>query len=60
LRQQYYFAGIPEYWLINARGDDVDFQILARGADDYVAVVPDTTGYLLISARYPVKLAKLA
>ena len=45
LRQQYYRAGIPEYWLIDARGDDVDFQLLVRGADDFIGVVPDAEGY---------------
>ena len=28
LRQAYHKAKIPEYWLIDARGDEIDFQIL--------------------------------
>jgi Uma2 family endonuclease len=28
LRDAYARAGIPEYWLIDARGEDIDFQIL--------------------------------
>jgi Uma2 family endonuclease len=35
LRKRYHRAGIPEYWLINARGDDIDFQILLRHESDY-------------------------
>lgn len=35
LRKRYHKAGIPEYWLIDARGEDVDFQILIHGKDDY-------------------------
>jgi Uma2 family endonuclease len=35
LRLKYHKAGIGEYWLIDARGDDVDFKILIHGEDDY-------------------------
>jgi Uma2 family endonuclease len=28
LREKYHRAHIPEYWLIDARGDEIDFQIL--------------------------------
>ncbi len=38
LRQAYYQAGIPEYWLIDARRTDVDFQILIRGKTAYETV----------------------
>lgn len=37
LREQYFRAGIPEYWLIDARGPEIEFQILIRGDTDYVA-----------------------
>ncbi len=37
LRETYHRAGVPEYWLINALGEDVDFQILRRRRDRYVA-----------------------
>jgi Uma2 family endonuclease len=46
LRKAYYEAGIPEYWLIDARGATVKFQILVRGRSGYVAVKPDSDGYL--------------
>lgn len=35
LRKCYHRAGIPEYWLIDARGNDVEFDILVRGEEDY-------------------------
>jgi Uma2 family endonuclease len=31
-------AGIPEYWLIDALGDEIDFKLLRRGARNYIAV----------------------
>ena len=36
LRQAYHKAGIPEYWLIDARGEDIDFQILVWQEGGYV------------------------
>ena len=38
LREKYHRAGIPEYWLLDARGDDVDFRILVREEGGYVEV----------------------
>ena len=35
LKKRYYQAGIAEYWLIDARGDDLDFQILIHGDEEY-------------------------
>jgi Uma2 family endonuclease len=37
LRLRYHRAGIPEYWLIDARGAEVEFQILIHGEDGYEA-----------------------
>jgi len=37
LREAYHRAGIPEYWLIDARGDGIDFQILYHGENGYEA-----------------------
>lgn len=34
----YWRAGIPEYWLIDVRGDRLEFRILRRGAKGYAAV----------------------
>ena len=35
LRRCYHLAGVPEYWLIDARGADVEFDILIHGEGDY-------------------------
>jgi Uma2 family endonuclease len=46
LRKSYYDAGIPEYWLVDARVKSVKFQILTRGRSGYVAVKSHADGYL--------------
>ncbi|HEX7375844.1 MAG TPA: Uma2 family endonuclease [Pirellulales bacterium] len=46
LRNKYWQAGIPEYWLIDARGKKpIRFQLLTRGDAGYEAVEPDDDGY---------------
>jgi Uma2 family endonuclease len=35
LRERYYRAGIPEYWLIDARSEELHFLILVRGGTGY-------------------------
>jgi Uma2 family endonuclease len=45
LRRQYFLAGIPEYWLVDARGRKINFQILARGEGEYIPVTPDADLY---------------
>ncbi len=45
LRDRYFAAGITEYWLINARGDDIDFKLLTRGEDGFIETTPDPDGY---------------
>lgn len=35
LRELYHRAGVPEYWLVDARGDEVRFDILRHAADGY-------------------------
>ncbi len=37
LRQAYWEAGIPEYWLVDARRDPLHFDILRHGTRGYVA-----------------------
>lgn len=44
LRQAYYRAGIREYWLIDARGKEIDFQILQWRKSGYVAA-PKRSGW---------------
>ena len=38
LREAYFKAGISEYWLVDALGEEINFQVLVSGADGYVAV----------------------
>jgi Uma2 family endonuclease len=38
LREVYWELGIDEYWLVDARGERLDFDILRHGAKDYVPV----------------------
>jgi len=44
LRTAYYQAGIPEYWLINALGEEIEFTLLVRGEEGYLAA-PATDGW---------------
>ena len=37
LRESYWQAGIPEYWLVDARGPNPSFEILQHTPDGYVA-----------------------
>ncbi|HVA48422.1 MAG TPA: Uma2 family endonuclease [Pirellulales bacterium] len=46
LRRKYFVAGIPEYWIVDARSKkEIRFQLLVRGEKDYEAVEPDEDGY---------------
>ncbi len=45
LREAYYRAGIPEYWLIDARGDEIEFLLLIRGESEYTTAPHDAEGY---------------
>lgn len=42
---QYYAAGVFEYWLIDARGDQLFLQIHHRGASGFKRVAKDKEGY---------------
>jgi len=37
LKKLYYKAGVREYWIIDARGKEIDFQILTRGKTGFVS-----------------------
>jgi Uma2 family endonuclease len=37
LREAYHAAGIPEYWLVDARGDEIVFQVLNHRRENYVS-----------------------
>ena len=45
LRKKYFQAGIDEYWLIDARKDEIDFLLLTRGERGYEPVSADRQGY---------------
>jgi Uma2 family endonuclease len=55
LKEGYFRAAIPEYWVIDARGEAVSFQILTLGAEGYVAAAaprePQTSRVLGSSFR---------
>jgi Uma2 family endonuclease len=38
LREAYFEAGVPEYWLVDPLGETLDFQVLLRGDSGYVCV----------------------
>lgn len=41
----YYQAGVTEFWLIDARGEDLLFRIHHRGPSQYEPAAPDADGY---------------
>jgi Uma2 family endonuclease len=41
----YYRAGVTEFWLIDARGEDLLFRIHRRGPREYQPAETDTDGY---------------
>ena len=45
LPQAYYRAGVREFWLIDARGKDLVFQVRRRGAKSFEATVCDEQGF---------------
>jgi Uma2 family endonuclease len=45
LRSLYYAAGISEYWLIDCRGEQIQFQLLTRGDAAFVEAPPDSDGF---------------
>lgn len=45
LKKKYFQAGIDEYWLIDARKAEIDFQLLTRGDNGYEPVSADRQGY---------------
>lgn len=45
LAEVYFIAGVTEYWLVDARGESLDFSILTRGKDAFIPVEKDAEGY---------------
>lgn len=55
LFEQYYSAGVAEYWLIDARGEEVIFQIYHRGSSGFKETPADMEGFQrsqVLTARY--------
>ena len=45
LRRLYHAASVPEYWIVDARSDDLRFTVLRRAGPGYRTVRPDATGF---------------
>lgn len=45
LRNAYHQAGVREYWIIDARGEGIEFQVLAWRKNGYVAASADKDGW---------------
>lgn len=46
LPKEYFAAGIIEYWLVDGRGNDLEFAIFSRGPTGFVPAKPDANGFL--------------
>ena len=45
LPKAYFLAGVREYWLIDARGEELSFQLLRRGSDAFELTPAAADGY---------------
>ncbi len=45
LPKAYHLAGVREYWLVDARGDTIDFSLFIWRTDCYIRQVPDNSGW---------------
>lgn len=43
--QEYFAAGIPEYWIVDARKKEIDFRILVAGQTEYSESERDNAGF---------------
>jgi Uma2 family endonuclease len=46
LPPRYFAAGVVEYWLVDARGEGIDFRILQRGRSGFTPVKADARGFI--------------
>jgi len=46
LFEAYYEAGIPEYWLVDARGDEIEFHIYKHGTKRYTVTEKQPGGWV--------------
>jgi Uma2 family endonuclease len=42
----YFASGVQEYWLIDARGGEVDFRLFVHGSEGFEQVLPDDEGFV--------------
>lgn len=49
LREKYFQAGVQEYWLIDAQGEDIEFELLVRGERRFRSTRPGKDGSHLSS-----------
>ena len=45
LRKSYYTAGIPEYWLVDALGEEIEFTILIHDKSEYISAPASEDGW---------------
>lgn len=50
LFEAYFEAGVSEYWLVDARGDEVEFHIYSRGAKKFAVVKKQSGGWMKSAA----------
>lgn len=56
----YFAAGVREYWLVDARGDQPSFTLFARGPRKFRRVAPDRDGFLRSAVlEHSVRLVRL-
>ncbi|MDX1967571.1 MAG: Uma2 family endonuclease [Planctomycetaceae bacterium] len=58
LRDLYWASGVPEYWLLDARGNRLQFQILDRRADAYHTVSANDSAVLSPALKCAVSLQR--
>jgi len=46
LREAYYRAGVPEYWLVDVRSGNIQFQILVPGKGGYAPTPADADDFV--------------
>jgi len=54
----YHAAGVPEYWLVDARGEQLSFQINTLAADQYQSAAVDAEGFqdsAVLSCHYQLR-----
>jgi Uma2 family endonuclease len=45
LPERYFAAGVREYWIVDARAGEIEFDLFVRGETEFLAIEPDADGY---------------